>query len=296
MLNLPVFLVIRDADDPTANDRTDNGPDNWGTGDPIGVKTLHTSVVGGGADPTATATFDYTTSMNPGDNYRFAVSGHRFSVADAVTAKIGDNMGRVVFDDDVIIDENNPMLMPFTNLPIVISSPLVSVWRRLHVEMDSMAAPQPGTQFTATDPSPGGPLTIPSDAMETLTESLQPAFILPEVLSTESENDLPFSLGALNQADLDNYMYSHRQSMSPTKQEDSMFWTVYIAAIYEMFAGDGYANDNDPDDELAYEGYTKPAEPEYSVINMEVIRDVGASGAGPPIRSKRCKHWSLCMR
>ncbi len=282
VLDLPLFLLIRDADDPTPNDRSD-GADNWGTGDPLGVRSPRTSIVVGGENPVAFATFNYTTSMNPGDNYRFAAMGRR-TVADEVYPKIDDDQGRLFHGrppyelGDEIIDEQNPLLDPNTQLPIVISAPLVTVWRRLHVEMDSMAAPPQGTQFTATDLTPGGALSFPADAMTTLTESLQPAFILPEEFASGSQNNLQFSLGAQNQnlAALNTYMYSYRQSMSAQGQEDNDYWAVYIAAIYEMFAGDAYANDNDLDTELAFEGWTQGTEPEYSVINNEVIRDVGA--------------------
>lgn len=68
--------------------------------------------------------------------------------------------------------------------------------------------------------------------------------------------------------------------LGPTGQRGSImesfaYWSAYVIGIYEMETATECL-DNDPDSEVASTGGNWPAEPEWSAIPMEVIRDVAS--------------------
>lgn len=99
-------------DDPSPIDPDSNGPDN----NPGGVSFL--SSIDAVTDGNGKATVEFTVSMYPGDNYRIAASGI-ISNLTHMTQTMADN-------------ENPPVGVAL--------SEMLTVWRKLHVEADSMEA------------------------------------------------------------------------------------------------------------------------------------------------------------
>jgi hypothetical protein len=141
------------------------------------------------------------------------------------------------------------------------ASPVLTVWRRLHVEVDSMGAPPQGTIFAADD-APVNDVPEPDTGL--IVSAFAPAYILPVFDTGNNNGDAPFVYN-ITDAQLDGQGQTNRATA-----ESADYWVAYIQGAYEGDVGD----DNDPDDENAIDGETTPAEPEYSFIYIEVIRDL----------------------
>ncbi|MBX9792255.1 MAG: tandem-95 repeat protein, partial [Pirellulales bacterium] len=290
-LSIPVRLKLLDADDPTDFDGPiDNDPnpvDNKGRAGPA-PDTLTTSQIVG---QFATATGVFSVSLQPGNNFRFAAAPRAsdFTYATAKVLPISsatapETLGRLYRDrnnnrrfdgGDVTIDETQPappIVQPAKGtLGPVVATPLLTIWRRLNVEADSMGAPPNGTQFEDDDPNPGD---IPQPDISALAAAFRPAFIEPRLLTGNDPNgvpftqgDIPFATGFANDAAIAAFFAPFRQSVSRP-----LFWSSYIVNVYQV---DPVANDNDPDQESGILGLTTGS-PQASIIATETIRDVGA--------------------
>jgi hypothetical protein len=127
-----VFFVTYDVDDPT----DDNGPIDDDSGTPgsdnrggAATQSSSSSVTG----TNGVAEIELTVKMKPGDNYRVVAAcdsaqftGLKAKQPDSL-ARVEDAAGNVVLDDTGTVANRK-------------STPLLSVWRRIHLELDSMAA------------------------------------------------------------------------------------------------------------------------------------------------------------
>lgn len=113
--------------------------------------------------------------------------------------------------------------------------------------------------------------------------AFRPAFIDVSVIADPkiSESNLPFGTNLFNQTFMNNYFVGangHRQ----TRNEQALFWTAYVAGIYEWLDEDvmPLSPDNDRptlgDGEFAFAGLTVELANgfDYSTIPMEVLRDM----------------------
>ncbi len=144
-----VYFQVFDMDDPTQNgadnvvDASDtatayNGGDNKGAGPGITPSGTQEATVSGG---TSFAKLEYTvTHRNPGNNFR------------VVAHCIADYLGDVIIDTgaakkglDFKLGDSGPMV------PANYKTPLLSVWRKLHVEFDKMDNAPAGELFGEID-------------------------------------------------------------------------------------------------------------------------------------------------
>ena len=118
-----VALEVFDPDDPSSFDTDDQGGDNYGHGAfNLGSQGSLTTTAETDAEGKAFAVF--WCSLNPGDNYRIAA------------AVDGSGMLDELDDTTVLPDDDPPAVSGFFGAV----SPLLTVWRKLHLEQDSMAA------------------------------------------------------------------------------------------------------------------------------------------------------------
>jgi hypothetical protein len=151
---------------------------------------------------------------------------------------------------------------------------LLTVWRRLHVEVDSMGAEPSGTVFDAHDLLRGD---VPDPDISAFADAFKPAYV---TVHRDTGHDTPnmswrhnfqTPQGELDGAGILNYFLSEAGYRGTRNQEATAFWVVYVASIYEFSGGD----DNDPDNEKALPATTYIGEPELSLIFEEVARDLG---------------------
>jgi hypothetical protein len=140
-----VYFRVFDVDDPYTNappiDNEQTGPDNRGALNQVSGAPFST-------DTNGMAEAVFTLSMNPGDNFRVV----------AVTASGGFN-GLAALQNDGL---NARVVTNATGTPVPANhvSPLLTVWRRLHVGVDSMGTVPSGSnlvagQVTSIQGSPG---------------------------------------------------------------------------------------------------------------------------------------------
>jgi hypothetical protein len=159
--NVPVFLRSIDVDDPSANDPSvttvddemktqdnltcavtpncklsDPIPINDGrfivNGNPVGNQISAATTV---ANDVATATVEFQVTMQPGDNFRVVATTStatnltqvQAQQTDGTMARVKDATGNFISSDS-------------TTAATVKASEVLTVWRKLHMEVDSMAA------------------------------------------------------------------------------------------------------------------------------------------------------------
>ncbi|HQL65715.1 MAG TPA: hypothetical protein PLS78_07650, partial [bacterium] len=118
-----VYFKSFDVDDPSSNSSPidDEGLEKNNRGTPQEGSLEYTQQI---TDEEGIAKVKFTVTMQPGDNFRVIASGNndfykRFKV------KQDDTTGK-------LIDGNN------NEIPIGNTTPMLTVWRRLHIEVDSM--------------------------------------------------------------------------------------------------------------------------------------------------------------
>jgi Bacterial Ig domain len=289
LLNLPVQITWKDPDDPTDS----NGPIDTDPGDltdnkiaglnNVPSEVLTTAIVGNTAIATGSVQVPF---RYPGDNFRLVAGVLSTDFGKIKAISIGDDPGtplvegetegRVFLDrnDDGDQDAGEPVIQeegPAT----YIASPLLTIWRKVWVEVDSMG------NVTAGDPNDDAgddhtPLTgdVPSPDTSEMAGAYEDAFIQikPTTDPDVSEGSLPFQASFATEADMLIYAGNHRQT-----PETADFWSVYLLGIYEY--GAFAANrDNDVNSEFALMGFTNmPAQNptgDYSFIPMEIVADV----------------------
>lgn len=148
--NVPVFFRSFDLDDPSTDDPIidPNGTDGYDNKGQVGrakyglllipVGASNCTVVSKGlyctTDANGFATVDFLTTMQPGDNFAVAASATSQAYLDAVTVNGTD------------LKDSSGASIPFINLSMpnvhAARTEMLTVWRRVHIELDSMGASQ----------------------------------------------------------------------------------------------------------------------------------------------------------
>jgi hypothetical protein len=273
-VGVTIWVQYRDVDDPSSNEG------------PVDVETMPADNRGGASmmgtgqtfllDGKAVAEYELTVGMQPGDNYR-AVATVKEGALNTVSAKQNDTDKARVFDD-------------VTNLPlpsdkVKVTEQLLTVWRRLHVEVDSMGAPPEGTQFDDDDLLTGD---VPDPDISGYADAFSSAYVT-SVRDTGHDNpSMPWRYnfqtigGSPDGAALWSYFIGGPNPQRGTRnQEQPLYWVAYVASIHEFTS----ANDNDPDDGHALPATTVGNEPEFSIVMEEVARDVAAQWQWTPFQT-----------
>ncbi|MBR3085303.1 MAG: tetratricopeptide repeat protein [Kiritimatiellae bacterium] len=151
---ITVYLRSFDVDDPTDDsapvDNEANEEDNRGatpkragafTGESGGVFELQFNA------GQKTATCEFQTTMQPGDNFRVVANGDKDFLLDLENKDSSQNTGGTTSIKNAnkqrICDKNIPGNPSDKEIrfPLQYASPVLTVWRLLHIEVDSMAAP-----------------------------------------------------------------------------------------------------------------------------------------------------------
>lgn len=125
---IAVHFKVFDVDDPSSRNSTidnenhtaDNRDSNWNLPNAIGVTNSQ-----------GVAEVEFFVGMQPGDNYRAVASSVGPSLFSGLEAKQNDS------DQARIFDSNGNAVQPSDYLAI---SKLLTVWRKMHVEVDSMGS------------------------------------------------------------------------------------------------------------------------------------------------------------
>lgn len=264
-----VSLEVLDPDDPSSEDA------------PIDDETKATDNRGGVSGVAATRTTGnqgtfkspMTVSRNAGDNYR-VVARPPGTPGVTIVAKQMDEEGRL-FNDELdpngqhdtgedILDEDHPLSINGV-AGVVWTTELLTVWRRLRVDADSMAGGDgPGNE---DPPMPD----VDDPSISGLSDVFIPAFILPQEWTPESTGNETFQANFANPPAAVQYASSRRGS-----EGTDQFWVVHLIGVYEVYNNN---RDNDPNTETAYIGYRFPdnakGDGDFGMIPMEVIRDIG---------------------
>jgi hypothetical protein len=146
-----VYFKVFDVDDPFDQlnvampdvglvDANTSGPDNRPAGESIQLFTRTT-----GSDGKATVTL--TVSMQPGNNYR-AAAATTLTDIDLATQEKADSLSAYFESPTGTWHKNGDFNGYFPCQTVW--SPMLTVWRKLHVEVDSMAAPDSGNTQSGT--------------------------------------------------------------------------------------------------------------------------------------------------
>ena len=162
---VPVYLQWRDVDDPSDDDgpidddpdppdpskpdeREANPADNFATPG-MGATSLSDASPTTDANGQVRVTLDVG-AIQPGNNFRVAASLSQSSLS-RVLARSADFTSDVFYDEngDGISQREEPLL--YDTLPIFgcVATPLLTLWRYLHVEVDSMWEVQDNTELVS---------------------------------------------------------------------------------------------------------------------------------------------------
>jgi len=232
----------------------DNRPNGTLGMDPNAIETVRVS-------DSEIAEVEYTlTETNPGNNYKVLVSGSRNMIRRAeIDTSVANGQDSV---NSFRSRANNSFKPPKEN-----SSPLLSVWRKLHVEVDSMGEVNP-SGLTNVDPLRGD---VPDPDIGGVSVLFDTAYIHTLKASSGNNGNLPFEPHFQTRQQIKNYVNEERQTPS-----SDHFWSVHVVGIFEH----SFRNrDNDPDSEQGVPGGFErdQNESEDGVwIAMEVLRDLAA--------------------
>jgi hypothetical protein len=259
-------------------------------------------------------------NVKVGDNYRVVAGPVRLTlikVDPVVIAPDGtaETKGRLFLDlnNDKQVQANE-ILDETNRLQDMATSPLLTIWKRLNVEVDSMGAPEQFVIFAPDDLLRGD---VEDPDVSKLSDALRKAYIEVRVDTEHSDKNLPFvyQFGTFNgnlpievqQNTVPYYIFQNtggnrRQRAMFHQVSDQLFWTSYLLGAYERLT-DG-RSDNDPDmiaQGGAQDGRVIIAETgtlqnkAFSAIFNEVLRDVGdMQGQGyrwTGEQSTRVKQW-----
>lgn len=261
-------------------------------------------------DANGIALNQFTATKRPGDNYRVAVAGrlselsplkpyepydsvntdpqHPELLPSADTSLFADR------NDDNVRQANEPLLNEDNAGDGVHVSKMLTVWRKLYVEIDLMKAPPPGQVY----PDDGEPVDMPPDLNAAgtalrepddglLQEAYAPAFIkIGSFAPNNTQITNQFKYVLVDHMDIEDpeaeeppELPAQGAPFRDSGPESDAYWTVYVQSAYEL----AHNLDNDPDAEKGAPGYTTEDEPEYSLIFLETIRDRVASALDPPV-------------
>jgi len=262
---MTVYFKSFDVDDPSSDsaplDTTDEGtPPQPSGGDNRGLYSEGTMNPSNGiaiTDSNGEATVDFTVSMQPGNNFR------------VVSTCMANSMGLHLSTSNTYTVKH----IFLGNLPVngYAMTDMLTVWRKLHVEVDSMGAEPENTAFDADDLLRGD---VADPDISAFAAAFEPAYTTVARDTGQDNSDTPWHYdftGIGGDFLLNAYCLNEEDGYRGTKVEDNAWWSVYALGAYE---GVNSYSDNDLDAELASGGITRvDAEPEWSVILMEVQRD-----------------------
>jgi hypothetical protein len=214
-------------------------------------------------------------SIQPGNNFRVAAHGFPYDV-DNVKALNRDGSGRLYYDDDPpgaplpndLFDpgEGDVALDSTTRHREVVVTDELIVWRKLHVEVDSMGVPE--TEVFPDDgiPIDVNPGDVPAPDTDLLASAFEAAYILPVLGTPYDEDTVDFVYHATDPA-----------VASRGIPESGAYWAAYVIAAYEFLTD----MDGDPNWENFPFGYNFDDEPEHAFIYLETLRDGHNDGRFP---------------
>ena len=131
MPNINLYLKSFDVDDPSSTnapvDGETNAPDNKALSNKAGQLGGGSDTITLVTDTNGAATTDFNVTMQPGDNFR-VVASPLSDFRDRCVALQTNDHGALIFMNGV------------NEIPSNHQTPMLTVWRRLHVEVDSMSA------------------------------------------------------------------------------------------------------------------------------------------------------------
>lgn len=275
---IPVHYKALDVDDPTQDyinyngnpadpeDRScqffgdDNRRGTYGTG--LGISPDFGDLEIGYGEIDSVCTFSIPDDcMCPGNNFKiFATTDRKWRVDAEVNPIVQNGLNAV-----------NSVRNPEGGTPPDHwSSPLLSLWRRLHVEKDSMGAPPPGFDEWDDDDDLLRDVDLPDPDTSALAAAFYAAYIEVVFDGVNDQSDTTWHYNFHSEGDAAEaaYLRGNRQT-----QGSQYYWVCYVASTYESFLPQ---MDNDPNEELAWCGSSYKAYPNVSAVCEEIIRDVAA--------------------
>jgi hypothetical protein len=279
LLGIPIVLDWRDVDeasdhdgpidaDPAApdpnkpNERPENGSDNLS----------HFLAPEPDLSPSATTdssgqvrvVFDIG-AIQPGNNFR-VIAGARQADLDRVLAKSADSASEVFYDenDNGVWNAGEVTLDDEISIEGCVATRVLTIWRYLYVEVDSMGAPPPGTKFPDDDiPNDVEVADVPAPNTTILYSAFLPACVEVVLGTAFDESNVHF----LYHLETDDTTVDHGEDFRGLDSAPA-YWAVYVQGAY-----DGpIDHDADPDPADYRTGMT--ANGMYSFTFTEVIRDI----------------------
>jgi hypothetical protein len=224
-------------------------------------------------------------SRQPGNNFKVAGAFDE-GVRNGLHLKAGtqEQALRVWTSDNKRVPEGNEPDI----LPVARATELLTVWRRLWVEADSMAPPSSFPKEPHFDDDLSR--DVPDPDISIFSRAMKEAYVevkdIKEVVGAWVNPNTPFyhcfasrlypELCVNTRRDgVVHYARSHRQSPS-----EPDFWAVYVINVYELFPHElefimrGRIEDNDPEEEFAFAAFTNIAVPQVSICGIEILRDL----------------------
>lgn len=225
-------------------------------------------------------------STQPGDNFRFAANLDVNEIlGGTVMVKEQGPVGNVTYGDGtnagIYFTQGRGAAVPNQDAKTV-KSELLTVWRRLHVELDSMAKPLAGEMFDPDDEAPTDDLPKPDITL--LRSNIMPAYVqvFDDINAANTRKTMPFVHNLER-----NVFYNTLMSTRDVESEED-FWVWHGVGGYEagLLMDFDWVGANLPANETATKGETvsnkrgTPYVKGGSVIYFETIRDFQTTG-GP---------------
>jgi hypothetical protein len=216
--------------------------------------------IGYGAKKTVCTFWLYDDSMCPGNNFKiFATTDRKWRADAEVNPTVQNGLNSV---NSIRNPENGTP-------PNYWSSPLLSIWRRLHVEKDSMGAPPPGFDGWDDDDDLLRDVDLPDPDTSALADAFYAAYIEVVFDGVNDQSDTTWHYNFNDDGPAERtYLRNNRQT-----EGNAYFWVAYVATTYE---GHLPLADNDPDEEVACLAWSWEDYPNVAAVYEEIIRDVAA--------------------
>ncbi|GEM_PF-1812499 len=259
-----VYFKSFDVDDPETNLIIDpnglSGLDNRGSpreGRFVASRSSIVAVTPKGGKAVA----DFEVTMQPGDNFRVAATCNPEEL-DVLTSYQIHNYPIPT----IVPPANNDQISGFTGK----LTNLLTVWRRLHVEVDSMAGADdpPSAYPTDLENKDVRLADIPDPDPALLVPAFEAAYVRVLFDTGNSQGNLQPFIHNADSINLDALGAAHRGTA-----EAADYWAAYIMGAYEP----AVELDHDPTAQPARFGVTQPDGLEYSFLFFEVVRDVTES-------------------
>jgi hypothetical protein len=283
LAGIPIVMDWRDVDDASDHDgpidddpdppdpnrpaeRPFNPADNFDTPG-MGSPSLSDTSPSTDANGQVRVTFGVG-DIQPGNNFR-VIAGARALQLGYVLPKAADAGSSVFYDDNDngIWNAGEVTLDDEFSVEGCVATRELTIWRYLHVEVDSMGTDPPGYNFPADDLLRGD---VADPELGGLVDAMRDAFV--EVVgSTFDSSTTPWEHNFANLDDMESYMvgdFGQRGSVN----ESAPYWSAYVIGVYEAY--EPTVRDNDPGTEEATFGATGSDEPEWTAIMQETLRDV----------------------